>query len=395
MGSLPLNNAELESEPKLNSKIQNLPRINQLIKYGKYQTTLDEDDEDLSITDQRSTIAADFDHSQGTSIEDDLNTSKKFFHQHFFAIFVCMLSGLYTLMFIPSISKLLFYTKNSDNPIKAFTRYLDTLNHTIQWYNNPEERTKSLKTVRKLHAIAARQTLKRIREENCIVTENGAVPMSQYDLVLTQWAFIGAILTRPDKIGLAGISKVQLKSISNQMYKVGRDLGISNTFNLCSGTLEDTIQYAKEIEKYVITPALECNEDFENMSVHLMNGVNILNPFIDQIAFSTWTHRLYCANKSYQRRHEMLVSYKSYCIYYLQIFLFDYLLCSKVFKWIVTTSLNIMMDLNVYMANLLRQEITKKYYPDHLPLPLHLWIYGILSYAKMRMLKLIRCQNIL
>ena len=315
MGSLPLNNTELENEPKLSSKRQNLPRINQLLRYGKYQTTLDEDDEDLSITDQHSAIDSHLDHFRETNIEDDLKNSKKFFHDHFFAIFVCMLSGLYTLMFIPSISRLLFYTKNSDNPIKAFSRYLDTLNHTIQWYNNPEERTKSLKTVRKLHAIAARQTLKRIREENCIVTDNEAVPMSQYDLVLTQWAFIGAILTRPNKIGLIGISKLQLKSISNQMYKVGRDLGIVNKFNLCSGTLEDTIQYAKDIEKYVITPALECNEDFENMSVHLMNGVNILNPFIDPIAFSAWTHRLYCANKSYQRRYEMLVSYKSFCIY--------------------------------------------------------------------------------
>ena len=398
MGSLPQNNVVYENVSVPQPETQRLSRIQRLLQYGKYQGTLDVDDVDLSIKDSFSSKRTTLDDGHGSNdtstIDDDMNAAKEFFRDHFFAIFVCMLSGLYTLMFIPSISILLFYTRKSDNPIKAFTRYLDTLNHTIQWYSSPFDRTKSLKTVRKLHAIAARQTLGRIREEKCLVTENRAVPMSQYDLVLTQWAFIGAILTQPDRIGIPDVSKVQLKSIANQMYKVGRDLGISNDFNLCSGPIEDTIQYAKDIEKYVITPALELDKDFESMSVHLMNGVNILNPFIDPLAFSTWTHKLYSAKKSYQRRFEMLLSYKSWCFYYLQLFLFEYVLCNNLLKWTVTMSLNTMMDMNVHMANLHRQRITKKYYPDKLPLPLYLWIYGILSYIKMRFLKLLKCQNI-
>ena len=393
MGSITLDDLTMENITLPQSYRKNRTRIEHLLQNGKFQGTLDEEDEDYTTNemDVNDTVRK----NDATNSYDDLNAAKEFFHQNFFTIFVCMLSGLYTLMFIPSISRLLFYTKNSDNPIKAYTRYLDTLNHTIQWYHSPIERKKSLKTVRKLHAMAAKQTLIRIREENCIVAENGAVPMSQYDLVLTQWAFIGAILTRPDKIGLGGASKTQLKTITNQMYKVGRDLGISNAFNLCSGTLEDTIEYAKDIEKYVITPALEAEDDFESMSMHLMNGMNIFNPFIDPIAFSTWTHKLYSANKSHQRRFKMLVSYKSWSFYYLQLFLFDYLLCNNVVKWITIISLNTMMDMNVYMANLLRQKITKKYYPDNLPLPLYLWIYGILSYMKMKILNILRCQNVI
>ena len=393
MGSITLNNVTFESFSSPESNSKNLTRIEYLLQHGKYQGTLEAEDEDYTTneTDVNDTVR----NNAGTNIYDDLNASKEFFHQNFFAIFVGMLSGLYTLMFIPSISRLLFYTQNSDNPIKAYTRYLDTLNHTIQWYQSPMERTKSLNTVRKLHTMAVKQTLIRIREENCLVVEDGAVPMSQYDLVLTQWAFIGAILTRPDRIGLGGVTKTQLKKITNQMYKVGRDLGISNAFNLCSGSLEDTIQYAKDIERYVIIPALESEEDFESMSVHLMNGVNILNPFIDPIAFSTWTHKLYCAKKSFQRRLKMLVSYKSWSFYYLQIFLFDYLLCNSLLKWITIISLNTLMDMNVHMANLLRHKITKKYYPDNLPLPLYLWIYGILSYMKMKILDKIKYQNII
>ena len=45
-----------------------------------------------------------------------------FFHQNLFANFVGMLSGLYCIMFIPSIVKVLHHTRKSDDPKKAFKR---------------------------------------------------------------------------------------------------------------------------------------------------------------------------------------------------------------------------------------------------------------------------------
>ena len=133
--------------------------------------------------------------------------------------------------------------------------------------------------------------------------------MSQFDMVLTQWAFIGAALTRPKSIGLSDISAMDLTHLTKQMYVVGKELGIADTFNLCLGSLEEIIQYAKDIEYYVIQPALESDNDFQSMAKYLLEGVNILNPFIDPLAFASWTHRLFGAKNSNLKRVSQLVSY--------------------------------------------------------------------------------------
>jgi hypothetical protein len=55
---------------------------------------------------------------------DCFEMAQKFFHHNIFSSFVSMLSGLYCLMFIPSIVKVLHSTGKSDSPKKAFSRYV-------------------------------------------------------------------------------------------------------------------------------------------------------------------------------------------------------------------------------------------------------------------------------
>ena len=99
------------------------------------------------------------------------------FQKHFFSMFVGMLTGLLSLMYVPSIVKVLDNTNQSGTSEKAFTRYLTTLNHVIQWYQlSPNQRLQSLKTVRRTHAKVAKSNV-----------------MTQYDMVVTQWAFIGNV----------------------------------------------------------------------------------------------------------------------------------------------------------------------------------------------------------
>ena len=85
------------------------------------------------------------------------------------------LLGLLSLLYIPSIVEVLFNTGKSSTPELAFQRYLRTLNNVIKWYGlKPSQRIKSLDFVRRTHAQVA-------KKEN----------MTQYDMVITQWAFIG------------------------------------------------------------------------------------------------------------------------------------------------------------------------------------------------------------
>nr|CAD7267492.1 unnamed protein product [Timema shepardi] len=59
---------------------------------------------------------------------------QQFFHQNYYALFVSKLSGLLTILVIPSILRVLVLTKQSGEPLTAFKRYLSTLSHMLDWY---------------------------------------------------------------------------------------------------------------------------------------------------------------------------------------------------------------------------------------------------------------------
>ena len=54
--------------------------------------------------------------------DENYEKARMFFQHNLFASFVCMLSGLYCIMFIPSIVKVLHRTGKSEDPKKAFQR---------------------------------------------------------------------------------------------------------------------------------------------------------------------------------------------------------------------------------------------------------------------------------
>jgi len=77
---------------------------------------------------------------------------------------------------------------------QAFLRYLSTINHTLSWYQQDQDKRKvSLKTVRKLHSAANKKTID-IHGKEAYIT--------QFDMVTTQFAFIGAAIILPKRIGL-------------------------------------------------------------------------------------------------------------------------------------------------------------------------------------------------
>ena len=80
----------------------------------------------------------------------------------------------------------------------------------MMWYENPRERAKSLRSVDKKHRTAINKLISSRTEDN---NENeNKVVISQYDLVLTQWAFIGVLLTHPRQIGYGNPSSESIIS---------------------------------------------------------------------------------------------------------------------------------------------------------------------------------------
>jgi len=204
-----------------------------------------------------------------------LNEGIYFFQQNFFSMFVSMLTGLLSLMYIESIAAVLHTTKKSNSAPLSFSRYLSTLNHTLAWYKNIPELLKSSSKVRQLHRQASKMK-----------------NFSQYEMVITQWAFVGPALLWPHKLGIDDRSFDGFEGLICVMYHVGKQLGICDEYNLCAGSYQEVKEYCKTILEQEIQPTFlsqKSSKISKQLSQSLLDGVHILNPFIIQDGFRAWT----------------------------------------------------------------------------------------------------------
>jgi len=255
-----------------------------------------------------------------------------YFHQNFFSLFVCMLTGLLSLMYISSIATVLHLTKNSGSPTLSFKRYLSTLQHTLRWYQGHHSLKESLVIVRAKHKHAARVS----------------ISITQYDMVLTQWAFIGPALLFPRKLGISQSSPEEMSGLVYIMYLVGKYLGIQEDLNICAGGVESAMEYSDLILKEIISKEYgrENSTDIcKDMAGHLLDGVNILNPFIDQTAFHLWVRRLLTNQQPGEDMGGM-----SKLLYRVQVLVLECLMHISVLGMVIRYSANNLMKLNIFLA---------------------------------------------
>jgi len=246
----------------------------------------------------------------------------------------------------------------------------------MMWYKNPGERAKSLRSVDKKHRAAITKLIsRRIEDDN--ENENKIV-ISQYDLVLTQWAFIGVLLTHPRQIGYGNPTSESIQYFIHHMYHLGKDLGIDDEFNLCKGNVKEIIAYATDIEKSVIKPALESNFNYFDMSEHMLHGVSKIVPFIDPKAFKAWIYKLFQADTLFHTQRLNFDSWKTTLLYLFQSFVFDYLFHYELSRQCFIPIFNQLMRLGIYLANHYKYLIAEE--PKMLNLTL--FIKGVSDYIK-------------
>jgi len=205
----------------------------------------------------------------------------RFFQANFFSMFVCMLTGLLSLMFVPGIVTILHFTGRSGTPTLAFRRYLKTLSHTTQWYKGLCPLRCSLNRVLGAHRGA--DTRARL---------SGLEGIHQESMVLTQWAFIGPALLWPRELGLNPNDDWGMMGLVEVMAEVGRQLGVREELNMCSGGLKEAREYALLLHRRIQQHLSQPSELADDMSTQLLSGANILNPFIRPTAFRTWAFGL-------------------------------------------------------------------------------------------------------
>ncbi|XP_052121681.1 uncharacterized protein LOC113202178 [Frankliniella occidentalis] len=105
--------------------------------------------------------------------------------------------------------------------------------------------------------------------------------MSQYDMSLTQWAFIGPVLQFPEQYGIGNATREELDGFVHLWEVFGYALGIDDRFNFCQGGLEATLRRARETLSTIVLPGLRgAQPPWEYMTRCMADGLGYLLPGI-------------------------------------------------------------------------------------------------------------------
>lgn len=131
-----------------------------------------------------------------------------------------MYIGLVAILAIPSILNVLVHTKKSSSVASAYKRYMQTIYHTLLWFRNDiKPGTKawtSIEGVRKFHVLASRSS----KSANIGI-------ISQRDLVITQYGFMGFVVMSQKETGVQANQK-ELDDFCHLWRVLGSLLGIKD-----------------------------------------------------------------------------------------------------------------------------------------------------------------------
>lgn len=101
----------------------------------------------------------------------------------------------------------------------------------------------SIHTIRRMHVVVNKR-----------LTKAGAGIVSQKDMAITQFLFMGFALFMPDKFGIVG-SYEQFDAYNHFWRLIGYLLGTEDRFNCCGETVEETQSRLHAMVKDMLLPA--------------------------------------------------------------------------------------------------------------------------------------------
>ncbi|XP_068623654.1 uncharacterized protein [Battus philenor] len=207
--------------------------------------------------------------------EDLFNRSRTFFFRFIYGLTTVPSHGLIIVFSVPSILKILVNSQRTSSKYTAYRRYVSTLMHMLSWFKyelKPGSVSwKSLEAVRTRHLRASRSA----QMQNV-----GTV--SQRDLALTQFGFIGFAVLMPDRFGVRQVSEGDWEAYNHFWKVIGHMIGIEDRYNLCRNNIEETRKVCQYVLDRVFTPCLEnVPEYFEHMCRVMMDGLWAVNPVME------------------------------------------------------------------------------------------------------------------
>ncbi|XP_077494065.1 uncharacterized protein LOC144104761 [Amblyomma americanum] len=205
--------------------------------------------------------------------------AKEVFREHLFSFFFAHLVGLAMVVTKPSLLEPLASTGRSSNLPSLYRRYLSTLRHVKCWYEGDiwkanDAAAISIGKVRQMH----RDVSAHLRNRRCPVT--GGAYLSQLDMAVTQFAFIGLVVLYPRQLGLF-VSERDLECVLHFWRCVGYKLGVADSYNLCAGSYRETLRVCLDMQEKLIKPGLvSASREGAAMSRDIINAVRVLVIFL-------------------------------------------------------------------------------------------------------------------
>lgn len=249
--------------------------------------------------------------------EKKFKIGQAFTQKYFVGLNASDMLSLIVLFAFPDDLEPLIFSGNSGSPFTAFRRYLSTVLRVTSWYDhdiwskdNPGYI--NLKKVRALHLNVSKRlnsapyediknkiTLCESSDKPLMWTTKkdlllkdfqsgcpfktvkpfdnkrpGKVFITQLDMSITQFAFVGLLATYPEKFGAGSATKEELEGFLHLWRSIGYLLGIEDRFNFCTGTLEEVVQRCHSVIDYWVKPNFQhITEDWEHMSRCLTEGL--------------------------------------------------------------------------------------------------------------------------
>lgn len=171
--------------------------------------------------------------------------------------------------------------------------------------------------------------------------------ISQKDMSITLFLFMGFQVLMPDKFGIVG-TREQFEAFSHFWRVINYMLGTHNKFNCCGETLDDTLGRLEAIREDMILPGLiSADPEYENFTRISVDGMWHFNPldnhydsimFIIKRAVGVPGYYYFASEASGDEKEnakifKQLSSYSKFNIF-AKILVYEYLTKYLIFRWI-------------------------------------------------------------
>lgn len=164
--------------------------------------------------------------------------AQKVIQKYYANVSLASSTGLILLVQLKNILIPLLKTGKSGSVCKLYDRYVSTANYVrhyyySEFYDQSSEGWKYVQVVRAMH-----QRIHQLMQEDPEAVElkqtadPNAVWVNQYDMALTQFAFIGLFLLKPKKCGAYHTTKQELEDVTYFWHLLSYYFGIEEQFNI-------------------------------------------------------------------------------------------------------------------------------------------------------------------